>query len=248
MKRVDLSAACRRDAQPRLKFPENIRNEFRSGILEKLHEQCEQKSSISTPWWLPSLPEDHLLTRAIHDTRIAIEFTRYKEAKSERWKNVKFLTYWVDPILHTLVGNSIAAVDSESVMQEATRVGLILFLCKLRYISGQLGVETILFVKKLKMLLLHGGLGVYSGSLEPMLLWIVVVGLLESWNRQERIWFLEMTVNLALEMSLQSWDTVVIMVKDVFWVDVAFDDEMERCRVEFESLLQGMSERTSMVS
>jgi len=197
--------------------------------------------NFSTPWWLSSLPDNHPLNEALHDTRIAIEFTKYKEARNESWKNVKFLTYWVDPILHTLIGNSLPATDAGSVMQEATRLGLILFLCKMRHTSGQLGVESSLFVTKLRMLMLHGGLDVYLKSLEPTLLWIVVVGLLESRNKPESMWYVEMTVNLALEMDLGSWDAVVAVVKGVIWVEVVFDYELELCREQFERLLLAMS-------
>jgi len=237
--RVDLSAACRRDTRPRFKFPENIGSRFRSDILERLQSQLPDQSKISMPWWL--IIDTHLLNKALYDIRVAIEFTKYKAARNERWKNVKFLTYWIDPILHTLVGNSFPVTDAWGVMQEATRLGLILFLCKLRQISGQLGVETKLFVTKLKMLLLHGGLEVYLKSLEPMLLWTVVVGLLESWNKPEWLWYVEMTVILALELNLSTWDAVVATVKEVFWIEVVFDDELERCRERFESVLLVMS-------
>ena len=185
--------------------------------------------------------DDQLLNTAFHDTRIAIDFTKYKEARGERWKNVKFLTYWIDPILHTLVGKSIPATDARSVMQEATRLGLILFLCKLRQISGQLGIETKLFVAKLKTLLLYGGLDVYLKSLEPMLVWIVVFGMVESWNMDERTWYIEMIANLALEMNLASWAAVVGLAKEVLWIDRVFDSELEKCREQFDGQLLFMS-------
>ncbi|KAH8591156.1 hypothetical protein B0O99DRAFT_633264 [Bisporella sp. PMI_857] len=235
---LDLSAACSRDTRPRFKFPDRVLSNGRSSLLRKLynyHDLSEERK----PLLLQTLPNGHSLNRTYDDILVAIGFINYKTDRGESWKNVKFLTYWVDPILHILVGMpyDVTANRGSYIMEEMTRLGFILFLCKLRRISGQMGVETQLYVTKLKKLISMAEMDSHLVKKDGILLWVLFMGMVESLDSPEGAWFRESTAQIAFKMGWLSWNSLIATAKSYIWVDLVFGDELKILQHSYEHLL-----------
>lgn len=168
-----------------------------------------------------------------------MNYTKIKSARNENWIEVKFIVFWIDPIVHNLLGQGPATQPSNGsdMAQELTRIGLIIFLFKLRRVCGQLGVLTTFFVVKLKTFASTLAWKVLWNTSKPLLLWVLFFGMLESWGSPDEIWYVETTTMAAHWMGLRSWDATVRAVKEFPWLDGLFDAEFERFKGIFESIL-----------
>ncbi|KAH7403648.1 hypothetical protein BKA64DRAFT_669617 [Cadophora sp. MPI-SDFR-AT-0126] len=241
---VDLGGACRRDSRPKLPGPDRLVQGIQGAFRDKLKLPSNHLPSPSPRPWANAIPRDHILTKAFDDLLRAINYTKIRKARNEDWIEVRFIVFWIDPIIYNVLGQGpeTQPSDGPSAVQETTRIGLILFLFKLRRVCGQLGVSTTLFVKKLKTLASTMAWKTLWSACEPLLLWVLFIGMLESWRTEDEDWYTETTAMAAHWMGLRSWDDTSKAVKQFPWIDGLFDDECERSRAGFQSIMSTLEE------
>ncbi|KAK0104801.1 hypothetical protein ONS95_005069 [Cadophora gregata] len=241
---VDLSGACRRDSRPTFPPPDRLIQAVQRAFRDKLKLSPNHAPNLSPRPWANAIPRDHLLTKGFDDLLRAINYTKIKTAHNEDWIEVKFIVFWIDPIVHNVLGQGpeTQPSDGPSIVQETTRIGLILFLFKLRRVCGQLGVSTIFFIKKLKSLASTMAWKTLWNSSEPLLLWVLFVGMLEAWGTEDQEWYAETAAMAAHWMGMKSWDGALEAVKSFPWVDGLFEDECERCKPRFQGIMGNLEQ------
>ncbi|PVH78278.1 hypothetical protein DL98DRAFT_516792 [Cadophora sp. DSE1049] len=241
---VDLSGACRRDSRPKFPPPDRLVQGIQGAFRDKLKLTLNHVPSPSPRPWANAIPRDRILTKAFDDLLRAINYTKIRTAHNEDWIEVKFIAFWIDPIVHSVLGQGpdTPPIDRPSVVQETTRIGLILFLFKLRRVCGQLGVSTTFFVKKLRTLASTMAWKTLWNTSEPLLLWALYVGMLESWGTEVEEWYTETTAMAAHWMGMKSWDDTLKAVKQFPWIDGVFDDECERSRAGFQDIVSTLEQ------
>ena len=179
------------------------------------------------------------MTKAFDDLLRAINYIKIRTARNDDWIEVKFIVFWIDPIVHGILGQGpdTQPSDGPSVVQETARIGLILFLFKLRRVCGQLGVSTTFFVKKLRTLASTLAWKTLWNTSEPLLLWVLFVGMLESFGTEDEGWYVETTAMAAHWMGIKSWNDTLETVKQFPWIDGLFDDECDRSKETFQEIM-----------
>jgi hypothetical protein len=120
--------------------------------------------------------------------------------------------------------------DPWSIVQEASRLGILLFLGEIRRQCGALAVSTRLYVTKLKAFMDSLGTTIDWTSSNLLLLWIIFFGLLESWELPEQDWYVVSVQVVMSRMGIQSWDYAVDKVKSFMWIDNIYDERIELFR------------------
>ncbi|KAL2070217.1 hypothetical protein VTL71DRAFT_13243 [Oculimacula yallundae] len=238
---VDLAGACRRDSRPKFPAPHHliqaIQGEFRSKLIGKLSPNHVTSRSLRP--WANAVSGNALLITALDNLLKAINYTKIQTARGENWIGLKLIVFWVDPIVHDLLGQGAEAQPTDkSVVHEAIRLGLILFLFKLRRICGQLAVSTTFFVTKLRRLTSTMAGKMMWRTSERMLTWVLFVGMLESWQTEDEEWYVETAAMAAHSQGLNSWDDIMDAVKNFPWIEGVFDAECGRCKEKFEVIMR----------
>ncbi|KAG4434221.1 hypothetical protein IFR05_010291 [Cadophora sp. M221] len=241
---VDLSGACRRDSKPTFPPPDRLIKVVQSIFRGNLKLTPNHVPTRSPRPWANAISQDCLLTNAFDDLLKAINYTRIKAARGEDWLEVRFVVFWIDPIVHNLLGQGpeTQPTDGLSVVLETTRVGLILFLFKLRRVGGQLGVSTTFFIAKLRRLASTMAWKILWDTSERLLLWVLFVGMLESQGTEDEDWFAETTAMAAHWMGMKSWDATLAGVKEFPWIDGLFEDECERSEEKFKGIMDSLEQ------
>jgi hypothetical protein len=154
------------------------------------------------------------------------------DAQNLPWRQVTFIIRWIDPVLHRLLSldSNFNMNDSSSTIQEACRLGLILFLGEVRRKCGVMCVSTKIYVSKLKALLSDADEHMDWTPLNLLRLWLLFFGMLESRHHPEANWYAHSLSIVVKEMMISSWDNVVATVKKFLWFQDIFDSEVEMFR------------------
>lgn len=166
---------------------------------------------------------------AIFDEIVAaIAHTRFKSMLNQKWKDVDFIIYWIEPIMHKLLSMEYPLKFTDSVL----RLGICLFLGPIRSDCGKLGVSTKIYVAKLKSLLREpkNCRAIEDNIPKRLLLWILFFGLLESWELPEEEWFIEATIKTGRDCGLHGWNDILEAIRSFLWMDEMFTVELERTR------------------
>ena len=222
---VDISGASRQDLKPRFPHP----TKMLQGI---------QESETSTPlnpslqprkqWFNPS----HVLTSIFDDLNAAIQHTESRSAQNQTWRQVTFIIHWIDPVLHRLlnINSNVRRNGSASVIQEACRLGIILFLAEVRRKCGVMCVTTTVYISKLKDLLLKTDDRVDWTQFSLLRLWLLFFGMVESGQQPEADWYADSVCKVAERLQLAPWDGIVTAVKSVLWFEDIFESKIEQFR------------------
>lgn len=229
---VDMCGACSRDARPRFPLPTHLIHTTQSAALRgtSLPNQAQLTSILHH-----ITIRDENLQQAVNNTLIALSYIKLKALRNESWLQVLIVVFWIESIVHTLVGHYIADLYSSSasnLVEEVIRLGLMLFLCIIRRECGQLGVETQVLVMKLKKLLEMKGsdmdwncLGETSNG-KKVALWCFYMGMLESRGLPEEMWFHKMVRKEGYKLGLWECSEILSAVRGVLWIDEVFEDRL----------------------
>ncbi|KAG4429803.1 hypothetical protein IFR05_014714 [Cadophora sp. M221] len=230
---VDLAGACRRDSKPRFPLPDYLIQETQTANYS--HAIGPYGISPGLASCIGLFRHDTILLKAFHDLSIAIEHVNRKARLGEDWADIKFFIFWIDPIVHGLVGREFL-VD-EKALQELTRLGLLLLLSKTRRYCGQLGVSTRYFVGKLNNLLAGQNSFISGVSSEKVLLWAVFMGMFETKDENDGDWFIKKAASVAYKLGFWGWSDTLSAVQEFVWIQDVFDDETGRFRDRFDCVL-----------
>jgi hypothetical protein len=179
-------------------------------------------------------PARAAITSIFDDASIVITLSRSPSAKKDAGH---FNLLWITPLLHRLLSLSRISEDGEdvdvlSVMQEASRLGIILFLAEIRRKCGDLGVPTEVQSRKLRAVLSMPGWSRWA-LFEPMILWILFFGALES-EREDSGWFCNSMVLAARNLGIKEWKGVVGVVAGFLWIGDIFEGRIKELRGSFD--------------
>lgn len=179
--------------------------------------------------WIQIFPAESPMISIFDELSHAIEVAKLKTRRNQQWRVVNFVIFRMYPALHRLLSIRLDpdSADHWSIIQEAARLGIILFIGELRRQCGALGVSTRLYVTKLKVFMEGLGSTIDWTSANILLLWSIFFGLLESWTLPEQDWYVESMHAIMARTSLQSWDAVVEKVKSFLWFDDIYDERVE---------------------
>lgn len=178
-------------------------------------------------------PARAALTDIFDDVSIVITLSRSPSAKKDAGH---FNLMWITPLLYRLLSlprvSENGDTDVLGVMQEASRLGIILFLAEIRRKCGDLGVPTVVQSKKLRAVLSRPG-WVRWALFEPLILWVLFFGALES-EREDRGWFCNSLCVAARNLRIGEWKGVVSAVSGLLWIGDMFEEMINELRSEFD--------------
>jgi hypothetical protein len=189
--------------------------------------------------WMQVFDESHTLTAIFEDLRKAIQQTMSRVAQNHEWRRVTFIIQWIDPVIHGLLNLDLNVNwhDSASIIHEACRLGIILFVGEVRRKCGVMCVSTKVYVSKLQVLLLNTDEYVDWTPFNLLRLWLLFFGMLESRQQPEARWYVESVRIVVDRLNIGSWEGVVAAVKRVLWFEGIFDPELENFREDVMSRL-----------
>lgn len=185
-------------------------------------------------------PSCATLTDIFDNVSIVVTISRSPSAKKDAGH---FNLLWITPLLHHLLSlslpspNSLEDQDLLGTMQEASRLGIILFFAEIRRKCGDLGVPTEVQSKKLRAALSRPGWSRWA-LFEPLILWLLFFGALES-EREDRGWFCNSMVLAARNLGVQEWKGVVGAGAGFLWIGDIFKARIKELRggFDFDGLL-----------
>lgn len=227
---VDMTRSLRQDNKPLFPLPEQTLRDAQND--QSADDFVFFAQTLHSAPWQQIFPPNHYMISTFDELQRAVEVTRLKTARNQQWRVVNFVIFRMYPIVHRLLslGLVVSPNDKWSIVQEASRLGILLFLGEIRRQCGALGVSTKLYVTKLKFLMENLGTTVDWTSANLLLLWIMFFGLLESWELPEQDWYVESIHAVMVRTTLRSWDAVVERVKSFLWVDEIYDERIELFR------------------
>ena len=220
--RVDISSATGQDSRPRFPLREKFIQTFKYETAQELE---FQRLAVQLPAsWKQIFPPGHQLNDIFSDLTAAIAHTDFKTMKKEFWRDVNFILYWLDPIMHKLL-----CLRSElTPLQEVCRLGIILFTGPIRRNCGKLGVDSTVYVRKLKDLFLATQDKIDWTPHTQLLLWVLFFGMLETWRLPEQCWYVSSLCLTARGLGLDSWAEVVESVSNFLWMENIFETDLDR--------------------
>jgi hypothetical protein len=112
---------------------------------------------------------------------------------------------------------------------EALRIGALLYLAGIRSRCRMFLVPDV-YIPKLKHVI-----SILVSNLDEsrsFLLWLLVIGGLQSLTHEDHNWFVSSTAEVIVRMQLQSWDELMIVVRGLLWVEGIFEVESYQFRTE----------------
>ena len=231
-----MSGGYRQDTAPRFPFPEKFILRSR-GSQSNPRPLADDVIPTDQDSWRRLFPTSNPLNGILDDIQTALNHAKMRSARNELWIKVEFASLWIDPISWKLLGlkRDVDPNDSPSIIQEATRLSIILFFGEIRRKCGALAVSTLVHMKKHKALMISVGMDADWSMAQPLLLWVIFFGFFESWQQPEYDWYLGTLVRAANNMRLLSWDEVVNSVRSFLWLGPIHNERLGKFRESFES-------------
>ncbi|KAF8859223.1 hypothetical protein BDZ45DRAFT_368044 [Acephala macrosclerotiorum] len=227
---VDMTRSLRQDTKPQFPLPEqmirNVQNDQSADdfvFFPQTHHPAP---------WRQIFPTKNPIVTVFDEIQNAAEVAKMKATRNQEWRVANFVIFRMYPTIHRLLSMGLDPEldDQWSILQEASRLGIMLFMGEIRRQCGDLGVSTRLHVTKLKVFMEGLGSTIDWASANILLLWIMFFGLLESWKLPEQDWYVESMHAVMARTTLQSWDAVVEKVKSFLWFDDIYDEKVEQFR------------------
>lgn len=243
---VDLSGGSRQDLPPRFPLPEALIRSVTGSGSEVATLRLRINASLP---WHTVFPLNHPMRIMFDDVSAALDYAKRKASLNEVWIRVDFPSFWLDPIAWKLLGMRAAwgSDNNLDVLQEAARLGILLFFGEIRRKCGALAVSTLIQMKKLRQFMINVGANSDWTRAQPLLLWIMFFGFFESWQQPEYGWYLGALARVAHGMGLSSWSTVVSSVRSFLWIPPIHDERVGKFRDSFESELSSVESSPASV-
>lgn len=225
-----MTRSLRQDTKPQFPLPEQM---IRSVQNDQSADEFVFFTQTHHPApWRQIFPTNNPMITVFDEIQNTVEVAKMKAMRNQQWRVINFVIFRVYPTLHRLlsIGLDPHPGDQWSIVQEASRLGIVLFIGEIRRQCGALGVSTRLHVTKLKVFMEGLGSTIDWTSANALLLWIMFFGLLESWKLPEQDWYVDSMHAVMARTTLQSWDVVVEKVKSFLWFDDIYDEKVEQFR------------------
>jgi hypothetical protein len=198
---------------------------------------------ILKPWY-SILPQNDPFINVFDDISIAFQFARWKIMREERWLRIEYAAFYLDPILYRLLElrTSINIGVPWGKVQEACRLGVLLFCGEIRRRSGALSVSTLQQMRKLKGFLSDTGSDLILFAPPQLFTWVVFFGYFESWKQPECEWYVDYLARTVIRLNLAGWDLVVATIRTFLWLPEIYDEQLDKLKPRFETRLAQLIE------
>ncbi|KAH6715632.1 hypothetical protein BKA61DRAFT_605001 [Leptodontidium sp. MPI-SDFR-AT-0119] len=211
---LDVTGSCSLDRMPRFPLPNQYAPE-----LPNLDDYRSPFAQYLRGMWQICYPNHPEISCLMDDLRV---FNSLLGAEAT-WSTGRI---WADGIvsgfwLNHIVRQSLclqAAVDlndAGSVICEAFRLGVLLYLAEIRRQFGVYPVVMHIHVSKVKALLKYSD--VSWRSFLPLKIWVVAMALIEANTSQDKYWFAYEINSLAQDLNLGSGENLEDLLKQLFW-------------------------------
>lgn len=142
-----------------------------------------------------------------------------KEWSSGRiWADGILSGFWVNHIVRQALclKTFVDPEDLTSVMREAFRLGILLFLAEIRRCFGVYPVTMEIHLSKLKGLL-ECSAGICWGQFLPLKIWVVAMAMMEARTSEESNWFAGKMSGLMKELDLKTGEELEVLLEELFW-------------------------------
>jgi hypothetical protein len=153
------------------------------------------------------------------------------------WDDGVFAGLNVVPVLSKLLSIRYETVKCNPAFarQEACRIGAILYLAGIRCRFG-VNLATNVYIPKLKDSIIAQD----DSNLEkadPILLWVLMIGGVQSFMHEEHKWFVSATANLLVHNRYSMWEEVTAVLYGVLWIDGILETECNKFQGEVSAEL-----------
>ena len=149
---------------------------------------------------------------------------------------------WTNPIIHQLLTvrpmhvNDLDLPSQGVIIEEACRLGLLLFLAEIRQRCGVQPTRTAVLTEKLA-----AHLRAHSSTFEeceyPLRLWLLMMGATEmAVDRETRDFFLQNMRFVVCEYHIDGWEALLRILRGILWTDEVHTMRAKTAYKEMESL------------
>jgi len=149
---------------------------------------------------------------------------------------------WTNPIIHQLLTvrpmhtNDLDPPIQGVIIEEACRLGLLLFLAEIRRRCGVQPTRTAVLTEKLA-----AHLRAHSSTFEEceyrLLLWLLMMGATEvAADRETRDFYLQNMRSMVCEYHIEGWEALLCILRGVLWSDEVHTTRAKTAYKEMESL------------
>jgi hypothetical protein len=138
------------------------------------------------------------------------------------WGDGVFAGLNVVPVLSKLLSlryDTVAGVESDPAFarQETCRIGAILYLASIRRRFG-VNLSAGIYFQRLKdSVTAQDGSGMEIT--DPVLLWALVIGGVQSLTHEEHKWFVSATASIVARERYSTWEELMAIVREVLWIE-----------------------------
>ena len=140
---------------------------------------------------------------------------------------------WTNPIFYRLLRFrplEQLGISNQSLIQEACRLGSLLYLAPVWRMFGVYPVRPQTFVGKFKDLLVTHQISWLK--LWKLQLWVLFMAAMEAYLVGETAWFVEEITDTLHEHGIKSWDEGLACIQEILWIETIFDGEISSlCQV-----------------
>jgi hypothetical protein len=172
------------------------------------------------------------LDRAFSEEQLVLSITSGSWMEPTMWR---LLT--MRPLQHGL--------DREYVIEEACRLGTLLFLAPVWRCLGHSPVWTAAISRNLLLVLVKHM--IEWRELKPLLAWIIYVAAVETSDLAERSQFVFMLAIIMSGLQLNNWEELMHLVKSILWVENVYAGTEDLIRDEVMAILLRNTMRPAVV-
>jgi hypothetical protein len=158
------------------------------------------------------------MAHAVDELLLLNRFILSELTVRDLWDDGVFAGLHVVPVLGKLLSIRYEAVDLNPALarQEACRIGAILYLAGVRHRFG-VNLAKDIYIPKLKEFIIAQD-GLISENVDPILLWVLVIGGMQSFMHEEHKWYVSATANLIVRKQLNMWEELMAIMYEVLWI------------------------------
>lgn len=149
---------------------------------------------------------------------------------------------WANPIIHQLLTirpmyiNDLDSPSLRDILEEACRLGLLLFLAEIRRRCGVQPTRTAVLTEKLTAHLRAHSI-IFEECEYPLLLWLLMMGMTEiPADHETRGLFLQNMRSVVCKHYIEGWEELLRILRDVLWADEVHTARAKLVYKEMESL------------
>jgi hypothetical protein len=173
---------------------------------------------------------------AVNELLVLIQFMVGALAVRDLWDDGVFAGLHIVPLMGKFlsirhdISKSCPAIAREG----SCRVGALLYLGGIRQRFG-VNLTPDVYIPKLKRAVTSQDNS--NPEMNPLLLWLLVIGGVQSLVHEDHNWFVTETANLVMRMQYSTWGELMSTIRKVSWVDGILQAECNKFRIEVASEL-----------